>query len=281
MDASARLDRRLLVGADHELARMQQPALPAALIQIEHRPRLLQEGRVGGEDPGAVLPRLERVFSEPAGDRRRRRLADAALDDQPVQLSAREARERDALRARQLARERLHPRDLLRGENAADGQAVADHQDRPAAPRRSVSATTTPCAPSSRAGARSPRSSAPQRQAGRSSPATPRRAAPCSGQPSNAAPAPPPRSDRSRKDSSPWRPSSTPDTRSLQPIMCVLTAGSTKGPPYVYLAVLRCRRARVLNAARSRRRTHHTPDGQRFIAAASRGHAGRLKSRWP
>ncbi len=91
VDAPARLDRRLLVGADHELARMQQPALPASLVEVEHWPCLLEEGWVGGEDPGAVLPRFERVLPEPAGDRRGRGLADASLDHEPVQLSAREA----------------------------------------------------------------------------------------------------------------------------------------------------------------------------------------------
>jgi hypothetical protein len=84
MDAPARLVRRLLVGADHELAQMQQLALPAPLVEVEHRPRLLQKSRIGGKDPGAVLPGPERILSQPAGDRRGRRLADAALDHEPV-----------------------------------------------------------------------------------------------------------------------------------------------------------------------------------------------------
>jgi hypothetical protein len=82
-----RLDRRFLIGADHELARMQQLALPSSLVEIEYRPCPLQEGRVGREDPGAVLPRLERVLGQPAGDRRGRRHANATLDHEPVQLS--------------------------------------------------------------------------------------------------------------------------------------------------------------------------------------------------
>jgi len=43
---------------------------------------------VGRKDPGAVLPRLERVLSKPARDRRRRDVGDATLDDKPMQLSA-------------------------------------------------------------------------------------------------------------------------------------------------------------------------------------------------
>jgi len=98
--AQARLDRGLLVGADDEVARVEELALEAPLVEIEYRTCLLEEGRIGGEDPRTVLPRLERVLAQPAGDRRGGRLADPALDDEPVQLSAREARERDALLAR-------------------------------------------------------------------------------------------------------------------------------------------------------------------------------------
>jgi len=39
---------------------------------------------VTGKHPRAVLPGLERVLCQPAGDRRGRRLGDPALDDQPL-----------------------------------------------------------------------------------------------------------------------------------------------------------------------------------------------------
>jgi len=70
-------------------------------------PGLLQEVGVAREDPGTLLPGLDRILCEPAPDRRCRRLADCALDDEAVQLSAREARQRHALPAGQLARDCL------------------------------------------------------------------------------------------------------------------------------------------------------------------------------
>src|SRR5712691_5185260 len=84
----ARLDRGFGVGADHHVGGLEQPALPAALVEVEHPPGLLQEVRVAREDPGTLLPGLDRVLGEPAPDRRCRRLADGALDDEAVQLSA-------------------------------------------------------------------------------------------------------------------------------------------------------------------------------------------------
>ena len=63
------LDLCLLVRADHVLAGVQQPALPAPLIQIENRAGTLQEPRVAREHPGAVLPRFQGVLSQPARDR--------------------------------------------------------------------------------------------------------------------------------------------------------------------------------------------------------------------
>jgi len=67
---------------------MQELALEAALVEVEHPPGLPHEVGIGRKDPGAVLPRLERVLSKPARDRRRRDVGDAALDDKPMRLSA-------------------------------------------------------------------------------------------------------------------------------------------------------------------------------------------------
>src|SRR6266511_185475 len=50
--ARSGLDRGLLVGADDVVARMQQLAFPAALVEVEHAAGLL-EPRVAREDPGA------------------------------------------------------------------------------------------------------------------------------------------------------------------------------------------------------------------------------------
>jgi hypothetical protein len=131
------------------------------------------------EDPGAVLPGLERVLFEPAGDGRGGGLADPPLDHEPVQLSAREARERDALRARQLAGDRLHLRDLFREENAAGDPTALDRRALAAARRRSaVASGRRPPAPSP-GGGRSPRSSTPRPRTGPSSPAARPCAAAC------------------------------------------------------------------------------------------------------
>ena len=108
----------LLISTDHEVAGVQQLALPAALIQIEHRCGALCKPRVAREDPRAMLPGPDRILRQPARDRRGRRVGDTTLDDQPVQLSAGEARQRHALILGQLASDRLDLGDLLRGETA-------------------------------------------------------------------------------------------------------------------------------------------------------------------
>ena len=86
---------------------------------------LLSERGSAGKDPGAGLPRLDRVLVQPTPDRRRRRLGNAPLDHQAVQLNPGEARERQLVAARQLARDRLDLGDLLRGENGAGDPRAA------------------------------------------------------------------------------------------------------------------------------------------------------------
>ena len=66
--ARSRLDRRFLITTDHEVTGVQQLALPAALVEVEDPARLGGELGVAREDPGAVLPGLDRVFREPAPD---------------------------------------------------------------------------------------------------------------------------------------------------------------------------------------------------------------------
>jgi hypothetical protein len=123
--APERLQLGLLVGRDHELAGMKQPPLEAAGVEVEHPARLLLEVGIAAKDPGPHLPGLDRILRKPAPDRRGRRLSDAALDDEAVQLRAAEARERDTVGGGQLARDRLDLGDLLRGENGAgDPRAV-------------------------------------------------------------------------------------------------------------------------------------------------------------
>jgi hypothetical protein len=51
-----------LVGADDEVPAVQELAVPAAGVEVEHRPGAFGEARIGGEDPRAVLPRLDRIL---------------------------------------------------------------------------------------------------------------------------------------------------------------------------------------------------------------------------
>src|SRR5450755_1995911 len=60
--AAPRLDRGLLVTADDVVAGMQRLALPTAGVQVKDAAGLLGEAGVAGEDPGAVLPRLDRIL---------------------------------------------------------------------------------------------------------------------------------------------------------------------------------------------------------------------------
>jgi hypothetical protein len=125
MPTRERLQLRLLIGADDVLAGVQQPALEAAFVEVQDAAGLALEVGVAGEDPGALLPRFQRPVVKPAPDRRCRRVGDALLDDQPVQLSAREASQRPVVTGRELAGDRDDLGDLLRGENGAGDPPAA------------------------------------------------------------------------------------------------------------------------------------------------------------
>jgi len=121
-----RLQLGLLIGRDHVLVRAQALAFEAPLVEVEHPRRLGGEVGVAHEQPGALLPGPDRVVVKPTPDRRGRGVGDTSLDHQPVQLSAREAAERQAVGGRQLAGDRLDLGDLLRGENGAGAPRVGD-----------------------------------------------------------------------------------------------------------------------------------------------------------
>jgi hypothetical protein len=78
VDPRAGLDGGLLVGADHELARVKEAALEAARIEVEHDRGLGEEVGIGGEEPGAVAPGLDRVLP-----RSQRRIVDADASEMP------------------------------------------------------------------------------------------------------------------------------------------------------------------------------------------------------
>jgi site-specific DNA recombinase len=179
------------VGADDHVARFEQLALPAALVEVEHPAGLLEEVGVAREDPRALLPRLDRVLGQPAPDRRRGRLAGCALDHEAVELGSTEARERHALRLGQLAGDRLDLGDLFRGENGAGGPRACDPLIPPAAPGGSVFANARPRRRSSPSAGRSRRWSARLRRRGRAWRAAPACAAACSTPPGARAPSAP------------------------------------------------------------------------------------------
>jgi hypothetical protein len=139
------LDRGFLVGADDEVARLEQLPLPATLVEVEDRAGLGGEVGVAREDPRAIAPRPDRVLAQPAPDRRARDLCDdPALDRLARDLSARPARERDAVLAGQLARQRLDLGDLRRGKKTSGARAAAAPPGRPPLPRRTACATPRP-----------------------------------------------------------------------------------------------------------------------------------------
>src|SRR5712692_11803237 len=93
MAPAARLDRRLLVRAQHELVSSQPPSTETSLVEVQHNARLRCEARVAREDPGPVAPGAERIASEPAADRRcadrwRRALGDGLCRDGRERVTA-------------------------------------------------------------------------------------------------------------------------------------------------------------------------------------------------
>jgi len=60
--ARSGLDRGFLIAAHDVVAGMQQLAFPAACVEVEDPAGLGGEVGVAGEDPGAVLPRLDRIL---------------------------------------------------------------------------------------------------------------------------------------------------------------------------------------------------------------------------
>jgi hypothetical protein len=123
--ASERLQLGLLIGADDEVAGVQQLALEPARIEVQDHAGLLGERLIARKDPRPLLPGLERSVMQPAPHGRRRRVADGARDDQPVQFSATEAPHRATVLGPQLAGDRDHLGDLLRGENGAGDPRAA------------------------------------------------------------------------------------------------------------------------------------------------------------
>jgi hypothetical protein len=80
--AAARLNTGLLVGADDVLALTEPLALEDPVVQVQDHPGLGGEVGIAGKDPGAVLPRLDRVLLQPAPQRRGRDVVHQAGGEQ-------------------------------------------------------------------------------------------------------------------------------------------------------------------------------------------------------
>ena len=229
MQAGPRLDRRLLVGAEHELARVQQLALEAAGVEVEHPRRLRPEVGVAREDPGAVVPGADRSSAS-----QRQTVAPDTCSTIPRATASRaisallKRESGTPALARQLAGDRLHLGHRLGGKSAAAALLGDDPPAPAAAPRGSACASGSPPPSSYPAAARSRRSRAPRQPAARSSLAAP------PGRPASAA-APAGATPRSSLSLSSIRygvlampTSSTPTAEDPSTIVTKLMAGTTK-----------------------------------------------------
>jgi hypothetical protein len=116
--AAARLDGGLLIRRDDVLARAQPLALEHPGVQVQHPGGLGGEVGVAGEDPGAMLPRLDGILGKPAPHRRGRHLGgQAAGHDLGAQLGQAPAADRHASGGGQLAGDRRDLGDHRRREH--------------------------------------------------------------------------------------------------------------------------------------------------------------------
>ncbi len=118
----------LLVGADHIGVRLQLLALEDPVVQVQDHSGLGGKVGVAGEDPGAVLPRLDRVLGQPAPQRGGGDVVDqAGGQDLGAQFSEAPAAKRDAAGGGQLTGDRLARGDHRgrEGARAAGPLAVA------------------------------------------------------------------------------------------------------------------------------------------------------------
>ena len=79
--AAQGLQLRLLVGTDHVVVGAERLTVPATVVQVQHGAGLGAEVGVAGEDPGPVLPGLDRVCGQPAAHRGRADRGHQALTD--------------------------------------------------------------------------------------------------------------------------------------------------------------------------------------------------------
>jgi hypothetical protein len=122
MLAGASLYRGLLVRRDHVLVGVQELALDATLVEVEHDTGLAAEVGVAPERPGTVVSGPDRILAEPAlyrgaGDL----LDDAPLDRRAGDRSARPPRELTVPPPPAARKPAPSPPRLAPGGNTADG----------------------------------------------------------------------------------------------------------------------------------------------------------------
>src|SRR5579875_2727090 len=136
------LDGGLLVGRDDVVVVPKGLALPLPCVQVEDAARLGLKVGVAREDPRTPPPRLDRVFAEPAPDRLARDLGyDPPAHDFARYVGHVQAREGDLQPARQLAGQRLHGDNDLRGKRPGAGPPSGAPPGRQDLVRTSVFAT--------------------------------------------------------------------------------------------------------------------------------------------
>lgn len=146
MTAAAGLDGGLLVAGDDVLVLAQRDTLEPAGVQVQNTLGLDAEVRVADEDPGPVLPGLERILAQPAAHRGRGDgLGDPARGQLGGQLRARPARQRHAGLGGQLAGQRFGLGYLHGGEPGGAPGALAVGQGRQPRRGRTARARSGPC----------------------------------------------------------------------------------------------------------------------------------------
>jgi hypothetical protein len=136
--AAAGLNGGLLVGADDIGIRLQFLALEDPVVEVQDHPGLGSQVGVAGEDPGAVLPRLDRVLGQPAPQRGGGDVVDqAGGEDLGAQFGEAPPAKRYSAGGGQLAGDRLARGDHRgrEGAGAAGPLAVAE-PSRPSAKKR-------------------------------------------------------------------------------------------------------------------------------------------------
>lgn len=112
------LDARFLVSADDTVIRVQRPAFPEPLVEIQHACGLDLELGIAGKDPTPVPPRLDRILRQPPPQGG---LTDggneAAAENLALEFRDRVARQGQAMPVRQFTRQGLDGDDDAGGKS--------------------------------------------------------------------------------------------------------------------------------------------------------------------